>query len=289
MEYVLHLLILVLFYTMLAQSLNLSAGFAGLVSLSHAGFFGIGAYTTAILSQYHVSFWANLPAGMLTSAVVALVVSVIALRTVDDYFVICTLGIQVIIISVLNNWTTVTNGPLGIAKVEPIILFGVIFTNKIPFLLLSIVLTSAVWYLLHNISKSGFGNILRAINEDEIFAQSVGKNVYQAKVIAFTLGAVIAAIPGALYSHYTSYIDPTSFSVSESIFILSIVIVGGLGNLRGSFLAAGFMVLLPEALRFVGLPDRAAANLRQIIYGLLLVLVVMNGRSLLTKLLKSSA
>lgn len=99
------------------------------------------------------------------------------------------------------------------------------------------------------------------------------------KIVAFTLSASFAAIPGALYAHYISYIDPTSFTVSESIFMLSIVIIGGMGNLTGSFLAAAFMVLLPEILRFVGMPDSVAANMRQIIYGCILVIVMMTGKN----------
>ncbi len=124
-----------------------------------------------------------------------------------------------------------------------------------------------VWYALNNLSNSAFGKTLRAISEDEIYAESIGKNVYQSKVISYAISASIAAIPGALYAHYITYIDPTSFTVMESIFILSIVIIGGMGNLRGSFLASVFMILLPEILRFVGMPNNIAANTRQIIYG----------------------
>jgi transposase-like protein len=115
---------------------------------------------------------------------------------------------------------------------------------------------------------------LRALSEDEIFTQSLGKNVYLSKVIAFTAGAMIVAIPGALYAHYISYIDPTSFTVDESIFILSIVIIGGLQNLRGCVVAAAFLVFLPEVLRFIGMPNAIAANMRQIIYGGILIFMM---------------
>lgn len=280
MQYFLHLAIFICFYTMLAQSLNLAAGKTGLVSLAHAGFYGIGAYTTALLSLYfEFSFWLNLPIALLISGLVAFIISLIALRTVEDYFIICTLGIQVIVFSVMNNWMDLTKGPLGIAGIPAIKLFGYNLDSKIAFLLLAFVFTASVWYLLKNLMSSGFGNTLTAISEDEIYAQSLGKNVYQAKTVAFTLSAMFAAIPGALYAHYISYIDPTSFTVNESIFILSIVIIGGMGNLAGSFFAAAFMVLLPELLRFVGMPDSIAANMRQIIYGLILVVVMMTGKN----------
>jgi branched-chain amino acid transport system permease protein len=280
MEYILHLFILICFYTLLSQSLNLSAGFTGLISLAHAGFYGIGAYTTAILAiQFGISFWLSIPLAMLISGSIAFIVSLIALRTIEDYFIICTLGIQVILFSIMNNWMDLTRGPLGIPGIPSISLFGFDLDSKISFLLLSLFFVAIIWFVLQNISKSGFGKTLTAISEDEIYSQSIGKNVYLSKTVSFTLSAMFAAIPGALYAHYISYIDPTSFTVNESIFILSIVIIGGLGNLTGSFLAAAFLVLLPEALRFVGMPDSIAANMRQIIYGLILVIVMMTGKN----------
>jgi len=289
MEYILHLFILICFYTLLSQSLNLSAGFTGLISLAHAGFYGIGAYTTAILStQVGFSFWLSIPLAMLISGAIAFIVSLIALRTVEDYFIICTLGIQVILFSIMNNWMDLTRGPLGIPGIPAISFFGFNLESKISFLLLSLFFVAIVWFVLRNISKSGFGKTLTAISEDEIYSQSIGKNVYLSKTVSFTLSAMFAAIPGALYAHYISYIDPTSFTVNESIFVLSIVIIGGLGNLTGSFLAAAFLVLLPEALRFIGMPDSIAANMRQIIYGLILVAVMMTGGNGFLGLFKAS-
>lgn len=280
-----HILILISFYTMLSQSLNLSAGFTGLISLAHAGFYGIGAYTTAILAQHFgLPFWLNLPIAMLICFVVSYIVSLIALRTVDDYFIICTLGIQVIIFSVMNNWMQLTKGPLGISGIPAISIFNFELSSKISFLLLSASFMAIIWYLLNKLSKSGFGKCLKAISEDEIYSQSIGKNVYHLKITSFTISAVLATIPGALYAHYITYIDPTSFTVAESIFILSIVIIGGMGNLKGSFYASIFMILLPEILRFVGLPSSVAANLRQIIYGIILVIVMMNGNKSISSL-----
>jgi branched-chain amino acid transport system permease protein len=280
MEYILHLFILICFYTLLSQSLNLAAGFTGLISLAHAGFYGIGAYTTAILStQFGFSFWLSIPLAMLISGAIAFIVSLIALRTVEDYFIICTLGMQVILFSIMNNWMDLTRGPLGIPGIPSIHFFGLSLDSKFSFLTLSLFLVCIVWFVLRNISKSGFGKTLKAISEDEIYTQSIGKNIYLSKTVSFTLSAMFAAIPGTLYAHYITYIDPTSFTVTESIFVLSIVIIGGLGNLSGSFFAAAFLVLLPEALRFVGMPDSIAANMRQIIYGLILVVVMMTGKN----------
>lgn len=275
MEYILHILIMILLYVMLTQSLTLTAGYSGLISLAHAGFYGIGAYASAILSvNYGFPFLATLPLAMLISGLIAVIVSVIALRTVDDYFIIITLGIQVVAFSVMNNWMGLTNGPLGIPGIPAVSIFGFVFNSKISFLILTVILTALVFYILRNITKSPFGRILIALSEDEIFTKSLGKKVYQAKVAGFTLGAMFAAIPGALYAHYISYIDPTSFTVNESIFILSIVIIGGMKNLWGSAIAAAVLVILPQALTFIGMPGSIAANMRQIIYGLALVFMM---------------
>jgi branched-chain amino acid transport system permease protein len=287
LDYILHILIFICLYTLLAQSLNLSAGLTGLISLAHAGFYGIGAYTTAILSkQFHLPFWVNLPAAILICLAISSLVSLISLRTIDDYFIICTLGIQAILFSLMNNWMEITNGPLGISGIPPISFFGFSIESNISFSLLSLFFMLFIWLIMHKISTSAFGKTLRAINEDEIYTKSIGKNVYRTKVTSYVISAVLATIPGALYAHYVSYIDPFSFTISESIFILSIVIIGGMGNFIGSFWAASFMVLLPEALRFFGMPSSMAANTRQIIYGLILVLIMMSGKNGLGELLR---
>lgn len=275
MEYLFHLSILICIYTILAQSLSLVAGYSGQISLAHAGFYGIGAYTTALLSvNYDFPPIVNLIAAMFLSGIIAYIVSKVAVRTVDDYYVFITLGIQVVIFSIMNNWQDVTNGPLGIPGIPAFSVFGFEFDDKFAFLLLAAFFAALVWFLLANITKSPFGRVLRALSEDEIYAKSLGKDVAQAKVVSFVISGMLASIAGVLYAHYISYIDPTSFTVDESIFILSIVIIGGMRNLLGIFYAAAFLVLLPEILRFVGMPSSIAANMRQIFYGVALILVI---------------
>lgn len=275
MEYLLHLAILICIYTILSQSLSLVAGYSGQMSLAHAGFYGIGAYVAALLSvNLGLPPVNNLFAAMLLSGFVAYIVSKVAVRTIDDYYIIITLGIQVVIYSIMNNWQSVTNGPLGIAGIPSFSILGYSFDDKLSFLLLSAALTALVWFLLSNIMQSPFGRILRALSEDEVYTKSLGKNVAQAKVVSFVVSGMLASIAGVLYAHYISYIDPSSFTIDESIFILSIVIIGGMRNLRNIFFAAVFLVLLPEALRFLGMPSSIAANMRQIIYGIALVLVI---------------
>lgn len=268
MDYIYHLITFITFYTILASSLNLFSGYTGLLSLAHAGFYGIGAYTSALLStHYGLSPFINIFIAMFFSGLIAFIISFIALRTYEDYFVVVTLGIQIIIFSLMNNLIDLTNGPLGIVGIES---FPFLESN-LGFMIFSIIVALGIYVLLHNFSKSHYALNLKGIKEDEIYMQSLGRNVKRLKIEIFVISASLASVAGVLYAHYISYIDPTSFTVDESIFILSIIIIGGLGSLRGAFIASVFMVLLPEILRFVGLPDSIGANMRQIIYGLILI------------------
>lgn len=275
MDYLLHLVVFVLIFGMVALSLNVASGYTQLISLAQAGFFGLGAYTTAIMStSIGWPLWATLPLGMAVTGIVALPIATVALRTVEDYFIICTMGLGIVLFSAMNNWMELTRGPLGIPGIPTVSLFGHPLAAKWEWVLLTGTCYALMYWVAHNLKLSALGRILVSISEDEIFCQSLGKNVGLAKLQSFVLGAMLAAVPGALYAHYVSYIDPTSFTINESIFFLSIIIVGGMGNLWGSLLAAAFMVLLPEALRFVGLPSGVASNVRQMLYGAALVLVI---------------
>jgi branched-chain amino acid transport system permease protein len=271
MDYIYHLITFIAFYTILASSLNLFSGYTGLLSLAHAGFYGLGAYTSALLStQFGISPFINIFIAMVFSGVVAYAISFIALRTYEDYFVVVTLGIQIVLFSLMNNLVNITNGPLGIVGIDAFPLLD----NSFTFMLFTLTIGGLIYYLLYNFSKSHYALNLKGIKEDEIYMQSLGKNVKRLKIEVFVISASMASIVGVLYAHYISYIDPTSFTIDESIFILSIVIIGGLGSLRGTLIASTFMVLLPELLRFVGLPDSIAANMRQMIYGAILILII---------------
>lgn len=266
-------------YFALAISLILPTGYARMISLAQAAFYGIGAYTAAILSlHFHLPFLVTLVFAMFISGCIAMIISSIATRTVDDYFIICTLGIQVIIFSMMNNWIGLTKGPFGISGIPPIEIGGIVFDSKFSFLLLSAFLTLCIFSTLMVLSKSSFGRILRSLSEDEVLTQSFGINVTRAKVMSFTISGMFAAIPGVLYAHYISYIDPTNFSLDESIFILTIVIIGGMKSYPGILIATIFLILLPEGIRFIGLPTSYAANLKQIIYGMILVFMMLKYR-----------
>jgi branched-chain amino acid transport system permease protein len=276
MDYILHLLIFVLLYGMVVLGLNVSSGFTQLISLCHASFFGLGAYTSAILAtRADTPVWLNLVIGMVLAGVIAVPVGLLARRVSDDKFIICTLGAGLIIWSVQNNAVEITRGPLGIPAIPSATFFGHTILQKWEWLILVGTLYALEFYVARNLKKSALGRVLVSISQDEVFCQSLGKNVNLAKLQSFVLGAMLAAVPGVLYAHYVSFIDPTTFSIDESVFLLTVVLVGGLGNLRGSLFATTFMILGPEFLRFIGLPKEVAAPARQVIYGVMLILVVL--------------
>jgi len=275
MTYLLHILILIGIYIILTTSLNLLAGYTGILSIAHAAFYGVGAYVAALMAlRLHTPFLVNLILAVIASALLGVLVGFPSLRIKDDYFIIATFAFQVIVFSVLNNWVRFTGGPMGLPGIpQPVIILRI--SSHGPFLLLTSALAILCFYLCRRIVRSPFGRVLKAIREDEVFTQSLGKDVSSFKVKIFMVSAGMAAIAGVLYATYISYIDPTSFTVMESIFIISIVIIGGAGNLWGSVLGAFVLISLPELLRFVGLPNSVAANIRQILYGGLLVIFML--------------
>jgi len=276
MDYLLHILILINIYIILVVSLDLIAGYTGLLSIAHAAFYGIGAYATALLSiHFQTNFLFNMVFGIVGAAVLGVIIAFPSLRIHDDYFVIATFGFQMIVYSVLNNWVELTRGPLGIPGIPVASLFGFNIDNHWKFLILSSIFSTLVYLFVRKLVNSPYGRVLKAIREDEVFAESLGKNVNSYKIQVFIIGGALASVAGNLYAHYVTFIDPTSFTILESILVISMVIIGGAGSLRGPVMGAVVLVVLPEALRFVGLPSSVAANLRQIFYGSLLVLMML--------------
>lgn len=255
MEYLLHILVLFSIYSILAVSLDLLVGHTGLLSMAHAAFYGLGSYASALMA---VRLGASFPVGVLVGGLVAVLISFIvslpSLRLHDDYFVIATFGFQMIILSIFNNWTSFTRGPLGIAGIPRPVLLGHMVQSNVAFVALGFLLAVFSYLIVWRIISSAFGRVLWAIREDEIFARSLGKDTLRFKISVFAVSAMLAALAGALYAHYITYIDPTSFTVMESILVISMVIIGGAGSLWGPLIGAVFLVTLPEALRFIGLP-----------------------------------
>ena len=276
MEYLLHIFILIGIYIILSVSLNLIAGYTGLVSIGHAAFFGIGAYVAALLAlKLNSPFLANIGCAVLLTGMLGVLVGVPSLRIQNDYFAIASFAFQIITFSILNNWVSLTGGPMGLPGIPEPTILGWQINSNIDFLILVILLCIIIVGISLRIGNSPIGRVLKSIREDEIFTQSLGKCIDFYKVAIFVIGSCMAGVAGVIYAYYISFIDPTSFTVMESIFIISIVIIGGAGNIWGSILGAVFLVILPELLRFLGLPSAIAANIRQIIYGTLLVLCML--------------
>jgi len=276
MEYLLHLFVLFAVYAILGIGLNLITGFTGLISVAHAAFFGIGAYTTALLTtELGMNFFLACAAGVGVSVILALAVGAILSRLKGDYYVLGTVSFSYVVLGVLLNWEELTRGPLGIAGILKPSFFGLSFTSTLSFALLSAAVLAGVYFIARFATRSSFGRVLKAIREDEQAIGVFGYRTFSYKLAVFALGAGMAAVAGSLFASYITFIDPTAFNVMESIFILAIVILGGLANLKGTLAGAAFLVLLPEALRFVGFAPDIAGQLRQVVYGLLLVFLML--------------
>ncbi len=286
MNYALHLLVYFNVFLITSLSLNLIVGYAGLLSLAHAGYFAVGAYTYAILS---VAFkWEFLPAtmvGMGISAFLSLAVSLCSWRLKGDFFVLATLAVQALIFSLIYNWTSVnaplgslynlTNGPFGITGIGRPRILGYEISSSPAMAAFSTFIAAVCAFVVWRLIKSPWGRVLIAIRDDELAAAGIGKNTRWLKVEVIAIASAFVAIAGSLYTAHVRYIDPTSASLDESTLMLSMVVVGGIGNFRGPVIGALVLILLPEFLRALALPDSLAANLRMLIYGLLLILMML--------------
>lgn len=275
-EYIFHIMIMLNIYVLLVLSANLTIGMANLLTLCQAAFYGIGAYiATFFLIQFHLPLSVILVIVAFSTGLFSFVVSYASVKLKGDYFVLATMGFQLIVYTILYNWIDVTKGPYGISGIPGIRLMGIWEINGVyAYWIVSAILTVLAILLFLNLHDSPYGRTLRAIKADELTVQSMGRNTITAKALAFFISAAVASVAGVIYASYVGYIDPTGFTLNESIFIICALFIGGIGNVVGPVLGALLVVLLPELLRFIGLPETIAANLRQVIYGLALILVV---------------
>ncbi len=276
MEYLIHLAVMSSIYAILGMSLNLVVGYAGLLSVTHAAFYGIGAYAVGILTVSHgYGFFGATAIGMACAALAAWFIGIVSGRFKGDYYALVSFGFNIIVFSIFLNVQSVTRGPLGIPGIPKPEVFGMLIRSNAQFLLLAIAFTLATYAVSQWIVTSSFGRTLKGIREDEDALRVFGYDTARYKRIIFVIAAMLAAVGGSLFASYISYIDPSTFSLNESIFILSLVILGGLANVNGSVFGAIFFILLPEILRFVGFPPDIAAQMRQVAYGLILVLLML--------------
>lgn len=266
MSYLIVVAITVGIYMLLTLSLNVITGYAGQPHLGQAAFFGIGAYTAAVLAtRYGVSFWLDLPAAVLVTAAVGAVLGVISLRLRADFFAITTIGINFVVTAVFLYWKFL-GGAMGIDGIPEPRLFGWTFDRTAYLLTLVVLLGLAVWASAY-LERSWLGLGWQAVRDDEAAAAAVGIEVARYKILAFVLGTGIAGAAGSFYAHYMGVVTVTSFSFSESIAILAMLIFGGLGTIRGALAGALILGLAPEALRFI-------SEYRLLVHGALLLLMV---------------
>lgn len=252
-------------FTLLALSLNIISGYAGQSMMGHAAFFGIGAYTAAILTQtYHMNFFLALLLAMIFTGLCGALLGVISLRLQADFLAITTIGINFVMVALFNNMS-ITGGSLGLTIVKPTV-FGTKFGNM-HFFWMTTVIIVIVCLLIVKMRRSWFGMALASINNDAAAARSFGIDVSRYQILTFIIGTAIAGLAGGIYAHRMGYICSSDFAFTISIQILSMVVIGGIGTIRGPILGALLLTGLPEALRF-------AADYRTLVYGTLLVLMV---------------
>ena len=271
MEYFIYLGTLISIYATLAISLNLLIGFTGLISIAQAAIYGVGAYVAALLAlnatnDLVLSFLLAAAVGVAVSLVIALP----SLRLRNEYFLIAALGFQSIIFSLFMN-LEVTGGASGLYGIPHPALFGHTLRTSGETFVLALSLAAICYLLARRITNAPFGRLLRAVREDDTAVASLGKSVFRIKLTIFVVSAVFAAAAGTIYVYSLSAIDPVAFGLDESVFIMTLVIVGGTGSLNGSVLAAALLILLPESFKFLAIPEAIAPQLRQVFYGLLLV------------------
>lgn len=264
------------FYTILVISANLTVGMANLLTLCQAAFCGVGAYLSAfLLMHWNLPFVIVALAVMLITGLSSLFVSAAAIRLKGDYFVLATLAFQIIVYQILYNWTPVTGGPYGTDAFDRIRLFGAVSLDSswafAGFALLIAFISVLFVAVLH---RSPFGRLLQAIRTDDKAVEALGYDVSRLKTHVFFLSAALAGLSGLLYAAFNRYVEPTAFSTTESLTIITALFLGGTGKWRGSVLGAFIIVLLPEILRAVGMDAGMADSLKQVLYGLLLVVML---------------
>ncbi len=270
--YLTNIMISCLIYIVLGLGLNIVVGLAGLLDLGFVAFYAIGAYAYALLNMhFQLGFWTVLPLGALLGAITGLILGFPVLRLRGDYLAIVTLGFGEIIRLVLQNWGTVTMGPSGIANIARPGFFGMDFSlqqNLIYLYYIMVFLVSITIFFVNRLQNSRIGRAWLALKEDEIACQAMGVDKVKTKLLAFSLGATWAGMAGVVFAAKTTFINPDSFTFWESAIILSVVVIGGMGSIRGVIAGSIILILVPEYLRNF-------AEFRMLLFGAIMVLVMV--------------
>jgi branched-chain amino acid transport system permease protein len=275
--YLNNLAVLVAINAILAVTLNFVLGYAGIFSMAHAVFFGVGAYTAAIVAvKFSGDFLLATGAGMVVALLISLALALPALRVRGEYFVAASLGLQMLAVTIFSEWKSVTGGIGGITNIPPARLPGVVIDSPERHLALALACLALVLAIVRGLVNSSFGRSLKAIRDDEIAASAFGKNVAAIKTIAVAVSSSLAAVAGSLYAFYLSFINTESFTLDTSIYLMAMVIIGGAATLWGPVLGTVLLLLLPAALSYLpGLPATEIGAIQQVVYGLAMVLLMV--------------
>ena len=276
-EYLMSQLQFICIYSIVGLGLMLLVGFTGQISLGHAAFLAVGAYTEALLQARGVPFFVSLPVAALLSGALGWLLGLPALRLKGIYLAIATLAFNVIVVEVLTRWEGLTGGNAGL-HLKPIELFGMKIDGDQSFYYLCLGLTILSILALMNLLRSPTGRAFVAIRDSEISASCMGVNLATYKTMSFALSAGLTGIAGALYAHKISFISPEQFTLIASIELVTIVILGGVGFIHGAVLGAGFLIVLPQLISIAKdyLPSGVSgAGLQSVVFGLVLIVFII--------------
>jgi branched-chain amino acid transport system permease protein len=268
-NYLIHLGILVAIYSILTISLNWAVGFTGLLNLGHVGFFGIGAYVSALLAVNGIPVWISIIIGGIAGLIAGFLLALPTSRLKGDYLALATLGFSFIMGSVARNWTDVTRGALGIPGIPKIV------RGNTEFLIIVLIIAVITYFIFWKLSRSQFGKTCEAVRDDELAAKMLGKDTFMTKMLALAVSAFFAGIAGGLFAHYITFIDPSIFGLDDLILLFSMLIVGGLASVKGAAIGTIIIFLIPEPLRFIGFPSSVLGPARAMIYALILLLILI--------------
>ena len=267
--YLMNVLIFVGIYTILAVALNLLLGLAGQISLGQAAFFGLGAYISGVLTAtYAVNPWLGMVIAIFVVGLIAFIIGFPILKLKGHFLAMATLGMGIIVYIIFNETVDLTGGPSGLSGIPHLSVGGMIFDSDLKSYYLVWFFTIVIILLSVNMAYSRIGRALRAIHDSEVAARVMGVNARLLKVQIFAISGVFSAVAGSLYAHTVTFVSPTSFGFNVSIELLTMVIIGGLGSIYGSFLGAAILALLPEFFR-------AFQDYDIIVYGITLIVITM--------------
>lgn len=268
-NYLVNIGVMSLIYVILSLSINMITGYMGILSLGWAAFYGIGAYTAALLERhFDVGFYITIPAAIITAALAGMLLGIPTLRLSGRYLAIVTMTFCEICRTIEINWVELTRGPMGITGISPIEIGDFTFRSKISNYYFVLVLVLLTLFVFSGMINSRIGRGINAVKDDNIAASAMGVDPFRYKIMIFAVAASFAGLAGAFFAHYIGYIDPSTFTFQQSTNILSMTIIGGMGNFIGSIFGAITLTALPEIMRPLG-------EWRQVIYGLLLVIMIL--------------